>query len=84
MLQSAVAKDDASVVKIEGLGCGGLVEGSGFDVGSDLVATNAHVVTGIAHPYVIDSNGTHSASLIWFDPNLDFAVLQVPGLTDRH
>lgn len=80
VLQDAVSKDSASVVKVEGLGCGGLVEGSGFVVGSDLIATDAHVVAGIKHPYVVDANGTHSASLIWFDPNLDFAVLQVSNL----
>lgn len=79
-LQSAVNKDEASVVKIEGLGCGGLVEGSGIVVSSDLVVTDAHVVAGIAHPYIIDANGTHSASLIWFDPNLDFAVLRTSNL----
>ncbi|HET9174287.1 MAG TPA: MarP family serine protease [Candidatus Saccharimonadales bacterium] len=79
-LLAAVNKDKSSVVKIEGEGCGGIVEGSGFVVGSDLVATNAHVVAGIAHPYVDDANGTHSAVPIWFDPNLDFAVLRVPNL----
>jgi len=79
-LVAAVNKDRASVVKIEGQGCGGIVEGSGFVVGSDLVATNAHVVAGIYKPYVIDGNGTHLATPIWFDPNLDFAVLRVSNL----
>jgi S1-C subfamily serine protease len=80
-LTAAVNKDRASVVKIEGQGCGGVVEGSGFVVSNDLVATNAHVVAGIAHPYVQDGNGTHSATVIWFDPNLDFAVLRVSNLS---
>ena len=71
------------MVKVDGQGCGGIVEGSGFVVGSDLVATNAHVVAGIAHPNVEDSNGTHSATVIWFDPNLDFAVLQVDNLAGK-
>ncbi len=79
-LQTAVQRDQASVVKVEGQGCGGVVEGSGFVVGADLVATNAHVVAGISEPYVQDSNGTHSATVIWFDPNLDFAVLKVSDL----
>lgn len=90
-LAKAVAKDGASVVKVEGQGCGGIVEGSGFVVGDDLVATNAHVVAGIKHPYVEDSNGTHSGTVIYFDPDLDFAVLQVSNLagqplvlTNRH
>jgi len=80
VMQAAVNHDRASVVKVEGQGCGGIVEGSGFVVGSDLVATNAHVVAGIRHPYVEDANGTHSATVIWFDPNLDFAVLRVNNL----
>lgn len=79
-LAAAVNQDKASVVKIEGQGCGGIVEGSGFVVGNGLVATNAHVVAGIAHPYVQDANGTHSAVAVWFDPNLDFAVLRVSNL----
>ena len=79
-MQAAVNKDRASVVKIEGQGCGGVVEGTGFVVGSNLVATNAHVVAGIHHPYVEDGNGTHSSSVMWFDPNLDFAVLRVSNL----
>jgi S1-C subfamily serine protease len=76
----AVNRDRASVVKVEGEGCGGIVEGSGFVVGQDLVATNAHVVAGIKHPYVEDANGTHTTKVIWFDPNLDFAVLRVSNL----
>lgn len=79
-LAAAVNQDRGSVVKIEGQGCGGIVEGSGFVVGTNLVATNAHVVAGIAHPYIEDANGTHSGTVIWFDPNLDFAVLRVSGL----
>jgi S1-C subfamily serine protease len=79
-LTAVVNRDRASVVKIEGQGCGGIVEGSGFVVGDGLIATNAHVVAGIASPYVIDGNGTHLSTPIWFDPNLDFAVLRVNDL----
>lgn len=79
-LQAAVIRDRASVVKVEGQGCGGIVEGSGFVAGTNLVATNAHVVAGIRHPYIQDDNGTHSGTVIWFDPNLDFAVLRVSNL----
>ena len=57
-------------------------EGSGFVVAPDYVVTNAHVVAGIAHPYVLDSHGRHAASAMLFDPNLDIAVLWVPGLPD--
>ena len=79
-LEPAVNKDKDSIVKVAGQGCGGIVEGSGFVVGTNMVATNAHVVAGIRHPYVEDSNGNHSGTVIWFDPNLDFAVLRVSNL----
>jgi S1-C subfamily serine protease len=82
-MQAAVQKDQVSVVKVEGQGCGGIVEGSGFVVGTNLIATNAHVVAGIQSPYVLDTNGTHSATPIWFDPNLDFAVLRVNHLAGK-
>jgi S1-C subfamily serine protease len=78
--QAAIAKVRPSVVKLEGRGCGGIVEGSGFVVGKDLIATNAHVVAGITKPYVLDDNGTHTATPVWFDPDLDFAVLRVNNL----
>lgn len=80
-LQTAIKRDQASVVKVEGHGCGGVVEGSGFVAGTGLVATNAHVVAGIRSPYVQDSNGLHGSTVVWFDPDLDFAVLRVNGLT---
>lgn len=79
-LRAAVTKDRASVVKIIGQGCGGVVDGSGFVVGNDMVVTNAHVVAGIKHQYVQDSNGIHSATAIWFDPTLDLAILRVSNL----
>ncbi|MCA9325843.1 MarP family serine protease [Candidatus Saccharibacteria bacterium] len=80
---NAIALTKKSVVKLEGKGCGGLVEGSGFVVGSNLVATNAHVIAGIQEPYVIDANGTHKATPVWFDPDLDFAVVRVGGLAGK-
>lgn len=82
-LTTAVARDRASVVKIEGQGCGGIVEGSGFIIASGLVATNAHVVAGIAMPYILDDNGRHPTIPIWFDPNLDFAILRTSNLAGQ-
>jgi S1-C subfamily serine protease len=79
-LSAAVKKDQDSVVRIQGVGCGGIISGSGFVVRNDLVATNAHVVAGITNPIVEDSNGRHKAEVISFDPNLDLAVLKVSGL----
>ncbi len=82
-LAAAVQNDRVSVVKIEGQGCGGVVAGSGFVIGNNLIATNAHVVAGIGAPFVMDSNGTHRATAIWFDPNLDFAVLRTSNLAGK-
>jgi len=75
-----VNTDKPSVVKLEGLGCGGVVEGSGFIATDDLVITNAHVVAGVKKPYVVDSNGQHSATAVWFDPDLDLAIMRVDAL----
>jgi S1-C subfamily serine protease len=82
-LQPAVTADEASVVKIEGKGCGGIVEGSGFVVAKGVVVTNAHVVAGISNPYIMDGNGTHKATVIWFNPNLDLAVLTASNLAGK-
>jgi S1-C subfamily serine protease len=82
-LNAAVNADKNSVVRIEGLGCGGLITGSGFVVSNGIVTTNAHVVAGINHPYVEDTNGRHSAKVISFDPNLDLAILRVQNLAGK-
>jgi len=80
-LDAAVQKDRASVVKVEGEGCGGITDGSGFVASDGLVITNAHVVAGVARPYILDANGRHSTQVIWFDPDLDLAVLRAGGLS---
>jgi len=81
---SIVQASQPSVVKVEGTGCGGIVEGSGFISSSDDVVTNAHVVAGVANPKVIDSNGTvHDTRVVWFDPNVDLAVLRVENLPGK-
>ncbi len=82
-MQSAVDKTRTSIVKVQGRGCGGIVQGSGFVVNTGLVATNAHVVAGINRPSVIDSNGSHGAQVIWFDPDLDLAILRTTGLAGK-
>ncbi len=81
-IEPAVLKDENSVVKIVGQGCGGIVEGSGFIVAPNLIMTNAHVVAGITHPYITTLTG-HSlkANTIWFNPNLDIAILRVNNLS---
>jgi S1-C subfamily serine protease len=79
-LQEAIDRVKVSTVKVEGLGCGGIVDGSGFVIAPDLVATNAHVIAGVKKPYVKDTNGQHSATAVWFDPSLDFAIIRVQNL----
>lgn len=80
---SAVAVAGPSTVKIVGVGCGDVQEGSGFVVAPDLVVTNAHVVAGIPHPAVVDGAGDHPTTVVLFDPSYDLAVLRVPGLGGR-
>jgi S1-C subfamily serine protease len=82
-LNPVVAAARPSVVKVEGTGCGGIVEGSGFVIRSDEIVTNAHVVAGVPSPKVIDANGIHNTRVIWFDPNVDIAVLQVSNLAGK-
>lgn len=78
----AVLNDEKSVVKVQGTGCGGIVDGSGFVVADNVVVTNAHVVAGIARPEVVDAKGVHRAVAIWFDPNMDIAVLRLTDLAE--
>jgi S1-C subfamily serine protease len=82
-LDKAVTNDRASVVKIEGTGCGGIVEGSGFVAADGLVITNAHVVAGVHNPYILDGNGSHRAAAVWFDSNLDIAILSASNLAGK-
>lgn len=70
----------AATVKILGLGCGGVQEGTGFVAAPGLVVTNAHVVAGIRRPTVEDRRGRHPATPVLFDPKLDVAVLRTSGL----
>jgi S1-C subfamily serine protease len=70
------------VVKVTGLGCGGLVTGSGFPIGGGYVVTNAHVVSGTSAHRVLTPNGTEmTASVVYFDPSRDVALLYVPDYT---
>ncbi|HSX33444.1 MAG TPA: MarP family serine protease [Candidatus Saccharimonadales bacterium] len=80
VLTAGVAKDAPSIVQVVGHGCGGIVEGTGFMVARDEVATSAHVVAGVAKPFVVDTRGSHLATVVWFDPNVDLAVLRVSSL----
>jgi S1-C subfamily serine protease len=72
----------AATVQIESEGCGGLLFGSGFPVEEHLVVTNAHVVAGTGQHRVITTRGARStATVVWFDPRRDLALLNVPKIT---
>jgi S1-C subfamily serine protease len=71
----------ASTVKVEGVACSRIQDGSGFVVGDGLVATNAHVVAGESETTVEREDGTMvDAVVVAFDPDRDLAVLFAPGL----
>lgn len=74
---AAADKAAISTVRIESLGCGGAVFGSGFIISEGIIATNAHVVAGIRDPIVADQGGRYRARTIHFDPDLDLALLRV-------
>jgi hypothetical protein len=78
----AVANAAAETVKVVSVGCGGLVEGSGFPVAPGVILTNAHVVAG-SHDQQVEvagHGGSLAAQVVFFDPHRDIALLRVPGL----
>lgn len=61
--------------------CGGAEAGSAWPVASNYLVTNAHVVGGSDRIEIDVPDGrTLTAHLVLFDPNVDVAVLWVPGL----
>jgi S1-C subfamily serine protease len=76
-----------SIVKILGTApsCSRQIEGSGFVYAPDHVITNAHVVAGVTdgpHVFPVDdqSGSGIQAQVVLYDPEVDIAVLYVPGL----
>lgn len=70
-----------STVKVQGVACRRVQEGSGFVVAPGLVATNAHVVAGEDDTEVqLDDGSTRAATVVAYDPRRDIAVLRVDGL----
>jgi S1-C subfamily serine protease len=72
------------VVKVDGTApsCDRSIEGSGFVYAPQHVLTNAHVVAGVTQgPTVTTAGGTSmNATVVFYDPQVDIAVLYVPGL----
>ncbi|MBV9661822.1 MAG: MarP family serine protease [Acidimicrobiales bacterium] len=74
---------ERSTVKVEGQACNRIYEGSGFAVGPDLIATNAHVVAGEPPGQtrvLLPSGQTRAATVVMFDPDIDIALLSVSAL----
>jgi S1-C subfamily serine protease len=70
-----------SVVKVEGIACRQVQDGTGWVAAEDLVVTNAHVVAGERETEIIRDDGSRAdATVVAFDANRDLAVLRVPGL----
>lgn len=78
-MAAALKAAGRSTVRIESIGCGGQLTGSGFVATEDLIVTNAHVIAGVNQPTVVDVNGRHRAEVVYFDPDIDLAVLRVDG-----
>ena len=79
----AVQRSLNSVVRIQGSApsCGSGFTGSGFVIAQGRVLTNAHVVAGVRSPRVeVPDTGSFRATTVYFDPRVDVAVLEVPGL----
>jgi len=72
------------VVKVQGTAttCDRSIEGSGFVYAPHHVMTNAHVVAGVDQGLTVTTiNGTpYHAKVVLYDPQVDIAVLYVPGL----
>ncbi len=72
-----------SVVKVTGTAyaCGQSQSGTGFVIAPGRVLTNAHVVSGVHSPVVLDSDGAaHIGTIVYFDARSDLAVISAPSL----
>jgi S1-C subfamily serine protease len=72
------------VVKVQGIApsCGKQIEGSGFVISAQHILTNAHVVAGVTQSQTVTTPDGHTlaARVVFYDPQVDVAVLYVPGL----
>ena len=80
-LSADVRQDVAqSTVRVTGIACGRTTEGSGFAVGGDLIATNAHVLVGLDTPTIELGDGTSlDGDLVAFNVIDDLALIRVHG-----
>lgn len=81
---SAIVQDvRPSIVKIHGEApsCSRALEGSGFVIAPQRVLTNAHVVAGTDVVAVEVNNGQLDAHVVYYNSDIDVAILAVPDLT---
>ncbi|HEY2194754.1 MAG TPA: MarP family serine protease [Actinomycetospora sp.] len=85
-----VQRARSSVLKIRGRApsCSRALEGTGFVIGNERVMTNAHVVAGTSEvsvevPQPGGGSDTEAARVVYYDEQVDVAVLAVPGLEAR-
>jgi S1-C subfamily serine protease len=74
-----------SVVKVSGIApsCSRQIDGSGFVYAPERVMTNAHVLAGVTDPVVHAGGDEYHAVPVFVDPEVDIAVLDVPGLPEH-
>src|SRR4051812_27229483 len=79
-----VGRVDDSVVKVSGIApsCSRQIDGSGFVYAPERVMTNAHVLAGVSDPVVHAGGEQYDAIPVYVDPEVDIAVLDVPGLPE--
>ncbi len=81
---AAVADASSSVVLVtaQKMSCGIVSTGSGWPMNSTEIVTNAHVVAGASTVTVTDPRTSRNfeANVVYYDPELDIAVLRVPDL----
>jgi S1-C subfamily serine protease len=72
----------ASTLRVEAIGCGRFMSGTGFAVGPEHYVTNAHVVAGADRVWLSFDGALerHRALVVDFDSDLDVALLYAPGL----
>ncbi|WP_018297930.1 MarP family serine protease [Corynebacterium lubricantis] len=80
--QTMVAAVEPSVVHVRGDAqvCERHLMGSGFVASPDYVITNAHVVAGTEKVGLDTRLGTQEATVVYYNPDVDIAVLHVPNL----
>lgn len=80
---AAVREAAGSIVRVRAEACSSGLSGSGWVVSPERIVTNAHVVAG-ASAVAVQVAGTGDAleaRVVAFDPDLDLAILAVPGLS---